>query len=233
MEEILTAGLGELGLTADAGKLAAFRRYYDRLTETNAVMNLTAIEGEENTARLHFLDCCALAGAAELGGKSVVDVGTGAGFPGLPLKIIEPTIALTLIDSQEKRVDFLRSTCAALGMDRVSFVSARAEDAPAELRGSFDVAVSRAVARLNVLAELCLPLVRVGGLFIAMKGPDCDEEISEAASALTELGAELSGVFRYSVPGTDISHAAVIIKKIAETPEKYPRRWARITKRPL
>ena len=233
MEEILRRGLAELGIGADEGRLSSFRRYYEYLMERNSVMNLTAIEGEEEVARLHFLDCCALLALCDFRGKRVIDVGTGAGFPGLPLRIAEPGISLTLLDSLGKRVDFLRAACAELGLEGVETVCARAEEAPAELRESFDIAVSRAVARLNVLCELCLPFVRPGGLFIAMKGPEGGAELEEARRAIAELGGGEAGVRPYGVPGTELRHAAVIIKKTAPTPEKYPRRWAKISKKPL
>ena len=158
-------------LPLDERALGRFRRYYELLTEWNKVMNLTAISGEEDTARLHFLDCAALAGLTELRGKRVIDVGTGAGFPGLVLKILCPETELVLLDSLEKRVRFLKSVCAELGFDDVLCLHARAEEAPPRLRESFDLACSRAVARLNLLAELCLPFVKTGGLFAAMKGP--------------------------------------------------------------
>lgn len=233
MEEILSLGLHEMGLPSGGGRLERFRRYYDYLTECNRVMNLTAIEGEEEAARLHFLDCCALLTVENFAGRRVIDVGSGAGFPGLPLKIAEPSVSLTLLDSLGKRVDFLRSACRELALEDVEAVCARAEEAPAELRESFDIAVSRAVARLNVLCELCLPFVRAGGSFIAMKGPDCAEELAEAAEAVALLGGGEAEIRPYSVPGAGLSHAAVIIRKLSPTPEKYPRRWARIAKKPL
>lgn len=233
MEEILSWGLAELGLPADGGRLELFRRYYEYLTERNAVMNLTAIEGEEEAARLHFLDCCALLNLADFRARRVIDVGSGAGFPGLPLRIEEPTMSLTLLDSLGKRVDFLRSACDRLGLEDVVTVCARAEEAPEGLRESYDIAVSRAVARLNVLCELCLPFVRHGGLFIAMKGPEGGAELDEAAGAIALLGGGGAGVESYAVPGTQLRHTAVIIEKIAPTPERYPRRWAKISKKPL
>ncbi|HBD87177.1 MAG TPA: 16S rRNA (guanine(527)-N(7))-methyltransferase RsmG [Clostridiales bacterium] len=233
MEEILREGLKALGLSADGEAIDRFRRYYDYLQERNAVMNLTAIKGAEDTARLHFLDCCALLGAADFKGRRVIDVGTGAGFPGLPLKIMEPGMRLTLLDSQEKRMNFLREVCGLIGIGDVDCVTARAEEPPPALRAGFDIAVSRAVARLCVLCELCLPFVDIGGLFIAMKGPDCGEEIAEAQKAIEVLGGEYQQTFFYTIPGTEIRHAAVIIKKICETPRIYPRRWAKIAKQPL
>ena len=220
-------------LPLDERALGRFRRYYELLTEWNKVMNLTAISGEEDTARLHFLDCAALAGLTELRGKRVIDVGTGAGFPGLVLKILCPETELVLLDSLEKRVRFLKSVCAELGFDDVLCLHARAEEAPPQLRESFDLACSRAVARLNLLAELCLPFVKTGGLFAAMKGPDAAEELREAEKGLRLLGGEIERVAEYPVPGTELRHNAVLIRKVSETPKKYPRKWAQMKKNPL
>jgi 16S rRNA (guanine527-N7)-methyltransferase len=220
-------------LSLDERALWRFRRYYELLTEWNKVMNLTAISGEEDTARLHFLDCAALAGLTELKGRRVIDVGTGAGFPGLVLKILCPETELVLLDSLEKRVRFLKTVCAELGFDDVLCLHARAEEAPPQLRESFDLACSRAVARLNLLAELCLPFVKRGGLFAAMKGPDAAEELREAEKGLRLLGGEIERVAEYPVPGTELRHNAVLIRKGSETPKKYPRKWAQMKKNPL
>ena len=233
MEEILKSGFEELGLALPEGAAARFEAYYRLLEEGNAVMDLTAISGEEATARLHFLDCCALLGMADFSGARVIDVGSGAGFPGLPLKIAEPGAGVTLLDSLRKRADFTAGCIERLGLDGAESLCLRAEEAPAALRESFDIAVSRAVARLNLLCELCLPFVRVGGVFLAMKGPDCGEEAAEAANAAGQLGARVREIRRYRVPGTDASHAVVIIDKLRPTPPQFPRRWARIQKKPL
>ncbi len=233
LESLLREGLDALGLPSEETVLRRYRIYADTLAEGNAVMNLTAIEGEENVARLHFLDCAALLRFCELSGKSLIDVGTGAGFPGLALKIACPELKLTLLDSLDKRVGFLKSCCERLGFDDVVCVHARAEEAPPDFRAAFDCAASRAVARLRVLSELCLPLVKKGGLFLAMKGPDCSEELAEAENAIRQLGGKVERVERYTVPGTDIVHSAVVIRKLRDTPSKYPRPWAQIKKKPL
>ena len=196
-------------------------------------MNLTAIEGEGPVARLHFLDSAALLNYADFSGARVVDVGTGAGFPGLPLAILRPDADFTLLDSQQKRIDFIAETAALLGLENTRCEAMRAEEAPAEYREGFGIAVSRAVARLNVLCELCLPFVRVGGSFISMKAADCAEEVAEAAKAIETLGGSAPEIRTYTIPGTDVVRTAVIIKKTAPTPAKYPRRWARISKQPL
>ena len=166
-------------------------------------------------------------------GARVIDVGTGAGFPGLALKIACPDMELTLLDSLDKRIGFLRDTCALLGFDDVRCIHARAEEAPAELHAGFDIACSRAVARLNLLCELCLPFVRTGGAFLAMKGPDCAEELDEARSAIRKLGGTYERTVTYTVPGTDVTHSVVVIRKTAATPPKYPRRWAKMQKEHL
>ena len=233
LEDILESGFDELGLDVDEQALSRYRTYYEYLEEINKVMNLTAISGEEDVARLHFLDCAALAAQLPMEGRRLIDVGTGAGFPGLALKIACPGISLTLLDSLDKRVNFLKSCCEKLGFEDVTALHARAEDAPKELRESFDIAGSRAVARLNLLSELCLPFVKVGGYFAAMKGPDCEEEINEAKRGIAMLGGKIEKKLDYTVPGTDIVHSIVLIKKVKPTPAKYPRRWAQIKKQPL
>ena len=232
MRTILTEGFAALGLPVTEAALAGFETYYQLLDERGSVMNLTAIRGEEDVARLHFLDCAALLTLHDCRHKSVIDVGTGAGFPGLPLKIAQPDISLTLLDSLDKRVRFLGDVCVATGLTDVTCLHARAEEAP-ELRGQFDAAVSRAVARLYLLCELCLPFVRTGGVFLAMKGPDCAEELDEARSAIGKLGGTYERTVRYTIPGTDVTHSVVVIRKTAPTPPKYPRRWAKMQKEHL
>lgn len=233
LEDILASGFAELSLSVDPEAIARYRLYYDTLAEQNKVMNLTAIDGEADSARLHFLDCAALLTLADFSGKSVIDVGSGAGFPGLALKVARPDIHLTLLDSLDKRVRFLRALCDSLGFEDVRCLHARAEEAPPELRESFDIACSRAVARLNLLCELCLPFVKLGGLFIAMKGPGAEEELREAEKAIRLLGGEFERVAVYAIPGTDTRHSAVLIRKARPTPKSYPRRWAQIKKQPL
>ncbi len=231
LEEVLRGGFAALGLPLDGTALSRYRLYADVLSETNRVMNLTAIEGEDEIARLHFLDSAALLTLPGFPGGRVIDVGTGAGFPGLALKIARPELSLVLLDSLDKRVGFLRGVCDRLGLADVTCVHARAEEAPAEYRAAFDCAVSRAVARLNVLCELCLPYVKVGGSFLAMKGAAAEDEAQEAGPAIRTLGGSVREMAEYSVG--DAVHRVVIIDKIRPTPAKYPRRFAKIKQQPL
>ncbi len=229
MLDLLRAGLEELGLDpAKAEPLAAFA---DMVLERNRVMNLTAITDPADFVRLHLLDSAALLNAADFGGKRVVDVGTGAGFPGVPLRILCGDMKLTLLDSTAKRVAFLEESCAALGLTGVECVCARAEAFDARER--FDLAVSRAVAAMPVLCELCLPLVRVGGRFLAMKSARSDEELSGARRAIETLGGAVERVTDYAIPGTDVTHRVVTVKKVRPTPRAYPRGFGQIKKRPL
>ncbi|MEA4955180.1 MAG: 16S rRNA (guanine(527)-N(7))-methyltransferase RsmG [Pseudoflavonifractor sp.] len=240
MKELLTSGLAEMGLTPPPGTVQALERYAELLIEQNKVMNLTAITEPEAVARLHFLDSAGVLsrggeGAEWWKGKRVIDVGTGAGFPGLVLKLLEPSLSLTLLDSLGKRVTWLESVCGTLGLEGVQCLHARAEEQALEpgFRDSFDVAVSRAVASLPLLCELCLPYVRVGGVFLAMKSVESGEETLAARRAVKRLGGELSEAVDYSIPGTDVTHRLVPVRKTGPTPKGYPRKWAKIKKEPL
>ena len=228
LETLLAEGLSTLGLSCDEEMLRRFRLYYEALEECGRVMNLTAIHGEEDVAHLHFLDCAALLSTTDFRNKTVFDIGTG-----LVLKICNPSIRLTLLDSLDKRVVFLRSTCNSLGFSDVSCLHARAEEAVIQWREAADIVTSRAVASLNVLSELCLPYVKEGGVFIAMKGPAFDEELEAAKPAIQMLGGKTESCRSYTIPGTDVTHSAILIRKAAKTPQRYPRRWAQIKKSPL
>ena len=231
MREPLLQGLRTLGLSEDC--VPQLERYGELLLKKNEVMNLTAITAPDDVARLHFLDSLALLNLTDFSGKSLVDVGTGAGFPGLPLRICRPDIRLTLLDSLGKRVTFLQEVCDALGLEDVACLHGRAEEFAAGHRESFDLAASRAVASLPMLCELCLPLVRPGGAFLAMKSVDCGQELSAAAKAIEILGGEVEEVRDYEVPGAAVTHRLISIRKVRPTPAKYPRAFAKIKKAPL
>lgn len=231
METILRDGLAQLGLSGDSAP--ALLRYAAALEEKNKVMNLTAITDPVDVARLHFLDSAALLKILDFSKKTVVDVGTGAGFPGLPIRILDDSVKMTLLDSLGKRVTFLQEVCDDLGLNDVCCVHQRAEEFAAEHRESFDVAVSRAVASLPVLAELCLPLVKTGGTFLAMKSVDSGEELNAAARAIQLLGGRVAGSKDYVIPGTEVVHRAVLIEKVKPSPTKYPRPFTKIKKAPI
>ena len=223
MEQHLQSGLAALNLPVEG--IPALVRYGDLLIETNKVMNLTAITDPEDVATLHFLDSAALLTLESFSGKSVVDVGTGAGFPGLPLRVLEPSIRLTLLDSLNKRIQFLETVCRELDLPDVACVHARAEEFAAEHRETFDLAVSRAVAGL--------PLVKPGGKFLAMKSVESDAELAASQHAIAILGGAVEAVRDYAIPGTDVRHRLIVVEKVKKTPEKYPRMFAKIKKNPL
>ena len=230
--ELLASGAAEWGLTLTPAMLDAFDAYAAYLAEQNAVMDLTAVTGEEETAKRHFLDSLSLTRLMDFGGKRVIDVGSGAGFPGLPLRIAVPGLSLTLLDAQQKRVDFLASLCMKLGVD-AECLHARAEEQALkpDYRERYDFAVSRAVAQLNQLCELTLPFVKVGGALLAMKAKDCAAEVTEAENAIRTLGAEIERIETFAVG--EIERSVVILRKVSPTPAGDPRRFARIQKKPL
>ena len=232
LEEILRIHLTAMGLPHDETLLERFRAYYQFLSEKNQVMNLTAISGEEKTARLHFLDSAVPLCRFSMDGAKVIDVGSGAGFPGVVLKLLCPSMRLTLLDSQRKRIGFLTELCSLLELEQVECIHARAEEI-GFLRERFDFAVSRAVARMNILSELCLPYVRPGGMFLALKGPAAAEELTEAEHAIPLLGAAVEEVFAESIPGDDLRHTLVAVRKTRSTPQGYPRPFSQIKKSPL
>ncbi len=234
LEEILETGLADLSLPCSTDILRAFRRYYELLAERNRQVNLTAITAEDDVARLHFLDCAAALSGLPDTAVTVLDIGSGAGFPGLVWKLLRPELSLTLLDSQQKRVRFQEEICGLLALQNVTCITARAEDAAASpMREQFDAVTSRAVSRLNILAELCLPFTAVGGTFLAMKGSAAAEELPEAASAIRLLGGSNGELLPCTVPGLDAVRTLVSVRKIRPTPARYPRRYAQIKKQPL
>ena len=234
MRQILENGFNKLGLDVSENQILKLEEYAELLIQWNEKINLTAITEPEEIALKHFIDCASCLTAAELSG-SIIDVGTGAGFPGIVLKILKPEIKLYLLDSLKKRLTFLKEVCEKLELSDVELIHARAEDGGQnpKLREKFDFATARAVANLSVLSEYCLPFVKVGGSFISMKGPDAKTECAGAKGAIKKLGGEISGIKEVLLPDSDITHTVITVKKIRQTPPKYPRKAGKPTKEPL
>lgn len=233
-QKILEGSAKEAGFNLSATQLEQFDLYYQMLVETNKVMNLTALTEPQDVAVKHFVDSL-MAYADYFPGKVLADVGTGAGFPGIPLKIYCPSLKVVLIDSLAKRLNFLQQVIEALKLDNIECVHLRAEDAgksPVH-REKYDIVTARAVARLSVLSEYCLPLVKTGGMFIALKGAKYKEEIDAADKALSVLCGKLVSARRVELPGLDDGRAVVSIKKIKPSPKAYPRKAGLPEKNPL
>ena len=241
-------GLEELGLSADDNQTDQFLRFYEMLTETNKVMNLTAITDFQGVVTKHFLDSLslvkALPGSDEkasenalpgFAGKKLIDIGTGAGFPGIPLKIMFPELEVTLLDSLNKRVEFLNDVIAELRLSSIQAVHSRAEDAGRNsgYREQYDICVSRAVADLAVLAEYCLPFVKRGGFFIPYKTSGADRELENARAAIAELGGSAVKTVHFVLPGGENGRSLIIIEKTGDTPGKYPRKAGKPARKPL
>ena len=228
----LEAKCAALGIALTGPMLDVLDQYAEILVEYNQKVNLTAITDPEGIEDKHFADSLLLANLPETAGK-LVDVGTGAGFPGVVAKIFKPELQLTLMEPTGKRVEFLKYVCAQLGLSGVEFAKERAEEAARKVwREQFDVATARGVAALPMLSEYCLPLVKVGGVFLAMKGPGAAEELAESGAALKKLGGKGSGVAEFHLPGGDVRNI-IRIKKISQTPPVYPRNGGKIAKSPL
>lgn len=226
--------LGKLNISLSEMQINQFIRFYEMLIEKNKVMNLTAITEFDEVIDKHFLDSLNLFRLIDLNSeKRILDLGTGAGFPGIPLKIAFPKIKITLVDSLNKRVMFLNDVVNQLGLEDVECVHARAEDLAKnkEYREEYDICVSRAVANLSTLSEYCIPFVKVGGNFISYKSGDCDEEINSSKAAIKKLGARISKVENFEIK--DMGRSFVVIDKISSTPNKYPRKAGLPSKEPL
>lgn len=226
--------LGKLNISLSEMQINQFIRFYEMLIEKNKVMNLTAITEFDEVIDKHFLDSLNLFRLIDLNSeKRLLDLGTGAGFPGIPLKIAFPKIKITLVDSLNKRVMFLNDVVNQLGLEDVECVHARAEDLAKEkeYREEYDICVSRAVANLSTLSEYCIPFVKVGGNFISYKSGDCDEEINSSKAAIKKLGARISKVENFEIK--DMGRSFVVIDKISSTPNKYPRKAGLPSKDPL
>lgn len=230
MLKTLQEGLPRLGLQLEGDTCKTLCDFGQAVIEQNKVMNLTAITEPTQVAKLHLLDSLSLLSLQDMKGKKMIDVGCGAGFPGVPVKIACPGVQLTLLDSLGKRMNWLETVLPTLGVE-AECVTARAEEAVEQRRESYDVATSRAVARLNILLELTAPYVKVGGVVLAMKGAAAEEELQEAKSAIQKLGLKLEKVQTF--PVDDTAHAVIVLRKVAPTPPKYPRRYAKIKQNPL
>lgn len=230
MRKTLDAGLPLLGLDLPETARETLCAFGEAVIKQNAVMNLTAITEPSQVAKLHLLDSLTVLCAADLAGKRLIDVGCGAGFPGVPLAIACPKAKVTLLDSLGKRVKWLEETLPQLGIE-AECVTARAEEAVATRREQYDFATSRAVARLNILLELTAPYVKVGGAVLAMKGAAAEEELAECAQTMKKLGLKLEQIRKFPIDGT--AHAVIILRKVAPTPRQYPRRYAKIKQAPL
>ncbi len=220
----------------DENKCQKFQKYFELLIDWNNKINLTAITEETDVATKHFLDSISVFKSGVINeGYKVIDIGTGAGFPGIPMKIYDESLSVTLLDSLNKRITFLNEVISTLRLNNISCVHGRAEDFGRDKahREKYDVCVSRAVANLATLSELCLPFVKVGGYFVAMKGPKAEEEIEMGKKAIKLLGGEIVDVLSYPIEGTDLEHNMVLVKKISQISEKYPRKAPKPSKEPL
>ena len=233
LKETILKGLTEWELDTRDKTIDNLADFCEKVLEKNKVMDLTAITEEYDFATKHILDSLSLNLVENLDNKKIIDVGCGAGFPSMPLKIYMPSINVTMVDSLRKRIDFLNE----IGADFKNFeaIHARAEELAmkGKYREKYDIAVSRAVAKLPVLCELALPFVKVGGTFYAMKSINSDEEIEDSHEAIEKLGGMVEDIYDYDIPNTDITHRIIIITKIANTNKKYPRKFAQIKDKPL
>ena len=230
MRETLDQELPLLGIQLPEEKRQTLCDFGHAMVQQNEVMNLTGITEDTAVARLHLLDSLTVLSTADLAGKTLIDVGCGAGFPGVPLAIACPEAKVTLLDSLGKRMKWLETVLPTLGVS-AECVTARAEEAVADRRESYDFATSRAVARLNILLELTAPYVKVGGAVLAMKGALAAEELEESKNAIKKLGLKLEEVRQFPIDGTN--HVVLVLRKVAPTPKQFPRRFAKIKQAPL
>lgn len=236
MNNVLTEKVKELSIVLNDKQIQQFEQYYNILVEWNKVMNLTAITEYEEVVEKHFLDSLTIVNAIHVEKiETLIDVGTGAGFPGIPLKIAFPHLKVTLLDSLNKRIKFLNEVIDLLELNDIKAIHGRAEDyaKQAEYREQYDICVSRAVANLATLSEYCLPYVKVDGLFVPYKSGEIDEELKSSEKAVSILGGKVEEVVKFQLPGTDIGRSFVKIHKINETKKKYPRKAGMPTKEPL
>ena len=236
MSQIFENKLNELGITLTDKQRQQFDKFYELLVEWNKVMNLTGITDYEEVNEKHFVDSLSIVKAIDMESvESVIDVGTGAGFPGIPLKIAFPHLKVVLLDSLNKRINFLNEVIAQLGLTDIKTIHGRAEDyaKQAEYRENFDLCVSRAVANLSTLSEYCLPYVSMNGMFVPYKSGEIDEELENSKKAVKILGGKIENVVKFQLPGTDIGRSFVKVRKIANTNKKYPRKAGLPAKEPM
>ncbi|SHI37082.1 16S rRNA (guanine527-N7)-methyltransferase [Dethiosulfatibacter aminovorans DSM 17477] len=232
LEEMLKSS--DLDCTSE--QVDKFELYKTMIQEWNKKINITSITEDEDIYMKHFVDSIIVKNHFDMESvDKMIDVGTGGGFPGIPLKIVNEKMDVTLLDSLNKRIIFLEEVVKSLGLQNVSLIHGRAEDfgVNEDYREKFDLSISRAVAPLNILSEYCIPFVKVGGCFISMKSGDVEKEIEDSANALDLLGGRIRNIVKYRLPGTDISRSIIIIEKYRETPVKYPRKAGKPTKKPL
>lgn len=234
--QILEQKLGELGIKQDQNQLERFHKFYQLLIEWNKVMNLTGITEYEDVVEKHFVDSLSIIKAVDLSRiHTVIDVGTGAGFPGIPLKIAFPHLRVVLLDSLNKRIKFLDEVISQLGLTEIRTIHGRAEEyaRKEEYREQFDLCVSRAVSNLSTLSEYCLPYIQVGGIFVPYKSGEIDDEVEQSKKAVRILGGNIKEVMKFELPGTDIHRSFVLIHKEQHTQKKYPRKAGIPAKEPL
>ena len=236
MSKIFEKHLEELGIILSDRQKEQFVKFYELLVEWNKVMNLTGITEYEEVNQKHFIDSLSIAKALDLNKvQTVIDIGTGAGFPGIPLKIAFPHLNVVLLDSLNKRINFLNEVIDTLGLQNIQTIHGRAEDfaKQAKYREQFDLCVSRAVANLATLSELCIPYIKTQGLFVPYKSGEIDEELVSSKHAFRVLGGSLEDVIKFQLPGTDIGRSFVIVKKVQKTDKKYPRKAGLPAKEPI
>ena len=234
--DILRQGIEDFGIEASDKMLADFQKYKDILVEWNQKMNLTGIEDEKEVFIKHFLDSISAVSKGYIkNGMSLIDVGTGAGFPGMPLRISLPDLKVTLLDSLNKRINFLQEVANQIDIDDIEFIHGRAEDFGKDenYRECFDIATARAVAGLPALMEFCVPFVKVGGHFVCLKGPNANLELEESKKAMEVLGIEYIEKIDIKLPEIDLDHNILVFKKVKNTPSKYPRNAGKVTKNPI
>ena len=236
MSKIFESKLNELGITLTDQQKQQFVKFYELLVEWNKVMNLTGITEYEEVNEKHFVDSLSIVKAIDISKvETIIDVGTGAGFPGIPLKIAFPHLKVVLLDSLKKRIKFLDTVINELGLDDIKTIHGRAEDfsKQGDYREQFDLCVSRAVANLATLSEYCIPYVKKGGLFVPYKSGEIEEEIDQSKKAVHVLGGKIEDVVKFRLPGTEIGRSFVIIRKLQNTARKYPRKAGLPSKEPI